>query len=141
MMHNRLETVFGWQMHVTAESKPTSLRNFVMQANGAEMLRLALCLTTEAGIEVHAPVHDAVLVGGTVDEIEDVAAVSQQLMAEASAIVLDGFELRTDAEIVRYPDRFAETRGQTLWAKLMLVLRDITATERSCVVAGSGEDG
>ena len=33
-----------------------------MQANGAEMLRLACCLATERGIEVCAPVHDAVLI-------------------------------------------------------------------------------
>jgi hypothetical protein len=30
-------------------------------ANGAEMLRLACCLATERGIEVCAPVHDAIL--------------------------------------------------------------------------------
>ena len=45
-------------------SRPTTLRNFPMQANGAEMLRLACCLATERGIEVCAPVHDALLVEG-----------------------------------------------------------------------------
>jgi hypothetical protein len=33
-----------------------------MQANGAEMLRIACCLATERGVEVCAPVHDAVLI-------------------------------------------------------------------------------
>jgi DNA polymerase-1 len=33
-----------------------------MQANGAEMLRMACCLGTEQGIEICAPVHDAVLI-------------------------------------------------------------------------------
>ena len=54
-----LHTVFGWHLHVGEKSNPRSLRNFPMQANGAEMLRLACCLATERGIEVCAPVHDA----------------------------------------------------------------------------------
>ena len=58
-----LQTVFGWHVRVGANSNPRSLRNFPMQANGAEMLRLACCLATEGGGgEVCAPVHDAVLI-------------------------------------------------------------------------------
>ncbi len=34
------------------DPKPTSLRNFPVQANGAEMLRLACCLLTERGVAV-----------------------------------------------------------------------------------------
>ena len=33
-----------------------------MQANGAEMLRLACCFATERGVRVCAPVHDAILI-------------------------------------------------------------------------------
>src|SRR5262249_45247249 len=42
-----LATVFGWRVHVSGETNPRALRNFPMQANGAEMLRLACCLATE----------------------------------------------------------------------------------------------
>ena len=38
-----LHTVFGWHVHVGEKSNPRSLRNFPMQANGAEMMRLG-CL-------------------------------------------------------------------------------------------------
>ena len=63
MLTGSLHTVFGWHIHVGSENpNPRSLRNFPMQANGAEMLRLACCLATERGIEVCAPVHDAVLI-------------------------------------------------------------------------------
>jgi DNA polymerase I-like protein with 3'-5' exonuclease and polymerase domains len=41
MLHGYLETVFGWRVHVGPDTNPRSLRNFPMQANGAEMLRLA----------------------------------------------------------------------------------------------------
>jgi hypothetical protein len=62
MLHGTLHTVFGWCVHVGEAANPRSLRNFPMQANGAEMLRLACCLATECGIEVCAPIHDAVLI-------------------------------------------------------------------------------
>jgi DNA polymerase I len=64
MLTGSLHTVFGWHVHVEEKANPRSLRNFPMQANGAEMLRLACCLATERGIEVCAPVHDAVLICG-----------------------------------------------------------------------------
>ena len=64
-------TVFGWKYHVTLNPKVRSIRNFPMQANGAEMLRLACCLATERGIEVCAPVHDAVLICAPLGRFED----------------------------------------------------------------------
>ena len=56
MLGGYLQTVFGWRLMVDAGANPRMLRNFHMQANGAEMLRLACCISTEAGIEVCAPV-------------------------------------------------------------------------------------
>jgi len=58
----QLWTVFGWTIHTGAKVNPRSLRNFPMQGNGAEMLRLACCFATEQGIRVCAPVHDALLI-------------------------------------------------------------------------------
>ena len=76
MLHGSLRTVFGWHVHVDENANPRSLRNFPMQANGAEMLRLACCLATERGIEVCAPVHDAVLICAPLDRLDsDVAAM------------------------------------------------------------------
>ena len=42
-----------------------------MQANGAEILRLACCYMIEAGIRVCAPVHDAVLIEAPIRKIEE----------------------------------------------------------------------
>ena len=44
-----LSTVFGWTLRTENTPRSTTLRNFPMQANGAEMLRLACCLATETG--------------------------------------------------------------------------------------------
>ena len=39
MLHGSLHAVFGWHVHVGENPNPRSLRNFPMQANGAEMMR------------------------------------------------------------------------------------------------------
>jgi hypothetical protein len=62
MLTGALPTVFGWTLHIDTKPNERSVRNFPMQANGAEMLRLALCMATEEGLEVCAPIHDAVLI-------------------------------------------------------------------------------
>ena len=43
-------------------------------------------------------------------------------MREASRIVLDGFELRTDVNVVRHPDRFMDERGTVMWQRVMALL-------------------
>ena len=90
-----------------------------MQANGAEMLRLACIYLTEAGIRVCAPVHDALLIEAPLDILDETVVRAQALMARASADVLYGFELRSDAKVVRYPDRFMDERGELMWSKVM----------------------
>ncbi len=102
MLLNRIHTVFGRRVCVGPDAKPHSLRNFPCQANGAELLRLACCLATDRGVNVVAPVHDALMVEGPADAIDDVVARTQEAMAEA--VVLAGFRLRTDSKIVRWPE-------------------------------------
>jgi hypothetical protein len=115
MLAGYLETVFGWRVHVGTDANPRSLRNFPLQGNGAEMLRLACCLATERGIKVCAPVHDALLVEGPADEIESVVMATQEAMREASELVLPGFPLRTEAKVTRWPDRYRDDRGERMW--------------------------
>ncbi len=122
MLSGKLTTVFGWCVHVGHDANPRSLRNFPMQGNGAEMMRLACCLTTERGINVCAPIHDALLVEGSLDDVDEIVSRTQDAMREAGAIVLDGFELRTDAKIVRYPDRYLDDRGRAFFQRVLELL-------------------
>ena len=125
MLHGRLHTVFGWTVQAGPDANARSLANFPMQANGAEMLRLACINLTEAGVRVCAPVHDAVLIEAPPEPLETAVAQSQALMARASADVLDGFELRTDAKIVRYPDRYMDERGVQMWDSVQAILAEL----------------
>lgn len=129
MLTGRLWTVFGWNIHVGTDPNPRSLRNFPMQANGAEMLRLACCLATERGIKVCAPIHDAILIEAPLDRLEQTVADTQEAMADASSLVLNGFRLRTDAALVRYPDRYRDKRGTRMWE----VVQDILVNGRKAV--------
>jgi hypothetical protein len=115
ILAGRLSTVFGWTVHAGDQPNPRSLRNFPMQGNGAEMMRLACCLATERGIGLCCPVHDALLIEADAAGIDAAVEATQQVMREASEIVLDGFQLRTDAKIVRHPDRYSDKRGQVMW--------------------------
>ena len=44
-------------------------------------------------------------------------------MREASAIVLNGFELRTDVSVTRYPARYMDTRGRIMWDRVIGLLQ------------------
>ncbi|MEO9935656.1 DNA polymerase [Rhodopirellula bahusiensis] len=119
MLTGKLTTVFGWSIHTIGGDNPRSLGNFPMQANGAEMLRLACCLATEAGITVCCPVHDAILIEAAEEEITAVVDQTQSIMQEAAAVVLNGFKLESDAKIIRHPDRYQDDdRGIAMWDRV-----------------------
>jgi hypothetical protein len=128
MLHGRIHTAFGWYLHVGQKSNPRSLRNFPMQANGAEMLRLALIFATEAGIRVCAPVHDAILIEAPVGLLDAHVARMQELMAKAGEIVLGGFRLRSEVKVVVYPDRYMDERGAKMWNTVIRIMDDLDQT-------------
>jgi DNA polymerase-1 len=117
-----LSTVFGWTLRIENVQRTTSLRNFPMQGNGSELLRLAACLATERGVDVCAPVHDALLVEGDADRMSETVAVTQAAMAEASKVVLGGLEIPTDVDLIAWPERHTDPRGRVMWARVMELL-------------------
>jgi DNA polymerase I len=125
LLLNYTDTCFGWRLHVTHATKPTSLLNHPMQSHGAEMLRLACCFMVEAGIAVCAPIHDAVLIEAADTEIEGVVEHAQQLMRKAGRIVTGGLEIGTEATIIRPGERYADERGVEMWARVMELLKRI----------------
>jgi hypothetical protein len=88
------------------------------------MLRLACIFATERGIPVCAPVHDALLIEAKAEEIEAVVVECQRAMQEASEIVLGGFSLRTEAKIIRWPDRYSDPRGERMWHSIWKLIGD-----------------
>jgi hypothetical protein len=115
-------TVFGWLYHITPDVNVRSVRNFPIQGNAAEILRLAVCLGIENGIKICGPVHDAVLIESPLGQIESDVAKMRTCMERASEVVLDGFKLGTDCVVVRYPDRYMDPRGRQFWDTIMSLL-------------------
>jgi hypothetical protein len=143
MLQNTITTVFGWPLHIEGrydpstqshKPNPRTLRNFPCQGNGAEMLRLAICLAVERGVTVVAPVHDAIAIEVEVDRAAEDTAAMQDAMLEASRIVLDGFELRTEAKIVTHPGRYADPRGAAMWERVMALATDVSQSRRAANV-------
>jgi DNA polymerase-1 len=125
MLTGRLQTVFGWQVLVGPQTNWRSRRNFPCQGNGSEMLRLAVCLTVERGVQVVAPVHDALMIEAPLEFIDEAVRETRRAMKEASQAVLDGFPLRTTVSVVRHPDHYRHARGAGFWALLMDVLERV----------------
>jgi hypothetical protein len=130
MLTGRMQATFGWQVHVGANSKPRSLMNWPMQANGAEMMRIAAIAATEAGIEVCAPVHDAFLITAALDQLDDAVVTMRALMGRAGAVVTRGLPVRTDVEVVRWPDRYMDERGVNMWKRAMGLLATLRKSGR-----------
>ena len=76
-----------------------------------------------------APVHDAVLICAPLDRLEADIAVMQAAMSEASKLVLGGFELGTDVNVVRYPDRYSDNRGVVMWERVMRLIAEREAQD------------
>ena len=70
-----------------------------MQTSGSEMMRSAAIKMAQHNIMAGAVIHDAFLIIAPEDQIEKAFEITQELMAEASAEVLGGHPLKTDAEI------------------------------------------
>jgi hypothetical protein len=126
---NKVTTLYGWNLNVQSDLNPRSLRNFPMQANASELLRIASILMVENGITLCAPVHDAILIEAPEHLIEEHVAISQSCMRLASEKMLSGFALSSDAAIFRYPQRFLEDSAADFWEKVMTILRTVQYEE------------
>ena len=117
-----LQTCFGWKICTGygTDPKERTFLNWPMQANAAEMLRIACCLATEAGLTICAPIHDALLLEAPTDRIKVDVERLTAIMQEASELVLgQGKVCGVDVQIVHAPDRYMDERGAEMWASVM----------------------
>jgi hypothetical protein len=108
----------GWAMHVDDETNPRTLKNFPMQTTCGEILRIAVDMMLDRGIMLCATVHDAVLIESSARNIARDCQIAAECWSEASKVVLDGFELKTDCVITKYPSRYFEEDGKEMWDRV-----------------------
>jgi DNA polymerase I-like protein with 3'-5' exonuclease and polymerase domains len=123
-------TPFDWQCRTgVTEFNERSIANFSVQATAADALRIAIVMATRRGLRLLAPVHDALLIEAPIERIETDVALVRECMRRASRVILnataDGeLELRTDAKIIRYPERYTDPRGDEIWARVVGLLAE-----------------
>jgi hypothetical protein len=125
MLRRRIETQFGWPLHLSSSPNKRTLYNFPMQGNGAEMLRLAAWRLCEAGIVPNMLIHDGILI-----DAHDEAQITQaiEFMKAASRDVCGGFEISVDVDQrLEHGARYRDKRpvAQRMWQTIMDVLREI----------------
>ena len=143
LLERRTSTVFGWALHLPPDTveddkgrikiktyNVRSLGNFAMQANAAEMTRLAACLAVEREVKLLMTVHDSLVAEAPLAALDAVAVQLKGCMVEASRIVLNGFPLRVDVKKIPYPKRYEDRRGADMWRHVMELLNEIEGDAR-----------
>ena len=125
-----MRTVMGWTCRTgITEFKERSIWNWPVQSCGADILRISCIMAARHRIKLLAPVHDAVLIEAPIERIEADVALMQEIMRRASRVVLNAdatgtHELRTDKNIIRYPDRYSDPRGAVIWDRVIGLLAE-----------------
>jgi hypothetical protein len=145
-----------WRLHVgevlaskrelAGESKPANvvtmntLRDWLIQANAGEILRLSVIEATAAGVDIIATLHDALMIQAPCEQIDEAVQRTRQAMEQASAAVLfnpsrtSHYPLRVDASVVRYPDHYRVTGEADWWGRLREMLLSLTGQDLEALV-------
>ena len=128
----RMRTAFGWRRRGCERARATELMNWPIQSAGAELMRIVCIGATEAGIEVAAPIHDAFLIVSPLDRLDHDVARMRQIMTRASEVVTGGLAIRIDCKVVRFPERYMDPRGRSMWDRIMDLLRRRDTRAAAC---------
>jgi DNA polymerase I len=119
-----IHSAFGWPMAVTSTTKSRTLLNYMAQASGGDMMRIAAIAATEAGIQVCAPIHDAFWVLAPLDQLDDTIRQIIEIMIKAGEAVTGGLTIGVTVEDpVRSPKclgdiRRPDDKGQAMWTEV-----------------------
>lgn len=110
-------------------TNPRTIRNFPMQSTGSEILHAACIMAERRSIPIIAPVHDAVMVQAAADDAEEVSAALDRVMRDASAVVLRGYELLTDVQVVQTGEHYHDDRGIEMWSTVTRLVAKLEQAE------------
>ena len=121
-------TMGGWRVRIDSESEgynSRSIGNFFVQANSAEIQRLAAIMAYKRGLGLCAVIHDAFLLEAPIEDMQRQVTLLKECMDEASAALLDGFVLGVDGwkpeAWITYPNRYETDikQVQIFWEDIM----------------------
>jgi hypothetical protein len=114
-LHLEIGTPFGWYMQCPSSINPRTVRNFPIQSTAAEILHVDCVLAERRGTELVAPVHDALMAEGPLSQAENLSHALDTLMGDAAAVVLRGYRLPTDCQIIKPGEHYQDERGEAMW--------------------------
>jgi hypothetical protein len=128
MLRRRIESSYGWPMHISHSPYQRSLLNFPMQSDGAEMLREATVRLCDAGIVPIMLVHDGILFEET-DPRKIKEAI--EIMRAVGREICDGIDVGVDLDwsTLKTGPRYRDKRpmAKAMWDTIMDVLVSIGA--------------
>jgi hypothetical protein len=116
-----------WRFQVHAKTKQTTLRNYMMQASGASIMRFAAIAATEERLRIGGIVHDAFLLVSKPGEVERDTAHLLEIMAEAAELVC-GIPIPAERTVICYPERYwdpGDGKACDLWRRLIRLLERV----------------
>jgi hypothetical protein len=120
-------TPYGWYMQCPPEINPRTVRNFPIQSTASEILHVACILAERRGVEIVAPVHDALMAEADLDCADEASAALDRVMRDASSLVLRGYEIPTDKQVIRPGTRYHDDRGAEMWGTVERLLAELEA--------------
>ena len=99
--------------------------NLPMQGNCAEIMRYACCLATERGIDVGGTCHDSFLYTAREESLEETDTLMVRCINEAcEAILGDGYILKSERDVVHFPDHYQHEDGKEMWDRIVVSLAE-----------------
>ena len=112
-------------MHVFGGEKKEgrTIKNFPCHATGGEILRVACILFVENNLKIIAPILDAILIECDEVEADEIILKAQELMTEASTLVLGPENsIKTESDVIKYPERYFDPRGVGTWKRVLRIV-------------------
>jgi DNA polymerase-1 len=103
------------------------VRNFPIQSTASEVLHVACILAERRGIPIIATIHDALVAEVDLDHVGGASTALDRIMRDASAVVLRGYELCTEVQLVCPGGRFFDKNGLAMWNTVSRLLTRLEA--------------
>ena len=110
-----VSTCFGWTMKCSSGMRARTIRNFPIQATAAEILHVACVLAERRGIEIIAPVHDALMAECDLRDVEDVAAALDHACGTLRPLCCRVTRCAPTRQIIRPGGYYFDDRGDKMY--------------------------
>jgi len=113
------KTKYGWRYWIPKVYKPNTLKNWLMQSHGSEILRRAMIAVDEAGIEISMTVHDALLIHVARKGCAKIFTQVRQIMEKAAKDVI-GAVIPVEIKIIKKEYKL-DGDPQEKWNRIMSI--------------------